>query len=593
MSSLQFPAEVWQLIANQLKPPDYHTLSIASKSIRQKVSDPVYWVYRRRYRELIRHCPDFPLFQRHLDKKLALYASLACSDGSERRREEGQDRHALLMHQLKERFGVVLVLAARYGALTIVKAILERTHIPWDTELKICVFLWSLESIDGDGGKTVEVARYLFDQWKDSFGDFFGVVLVNTAMDSDRKRFEMLLDIYGKEADRNFQGFDLEAFYTVSEFEHPDGHHRPPPPAPHHHDHPPNVFARTPHPGTQMGVQDLTRTLLYGSDSDDPDDSTTQTNPNDDDQDSYFGDEMMDWVLTMQEQEASHQFWDRRQTMAQHQLENADYPPTWKDVALWEAIADHQKGMTEFLVKELKFNVTGGMNYALLLAIQHHQTDVCRLLLEHGADPNARDSLVFCEVVESGEWPLIRMFVEYGADVNGDEDEPLLCAIRATRIQPPLALVRYLVEQGADPRLDDDEPLFTAALMNKVDICQYLIQQGANVHSREDSLLWLVSRRGHTEMVRYLFEQGAVYRPHPIQNDFELCDTPEEAYEGTVRLLLEKGVKPRQFHPLIYQMAMMRRYKSVLKLLIEADPEHFHSRVEQMDPIFSDPVLPW
>ena len=98
-------------------------------------------------------------------------------------------------------------------------------------------------------------------------------------------------------------------------------------------------------------------------------------------------------------------------------------------------------------------------------AIVWGRTDIVRLLLEHGANPNSRsDSLIHCEystaLYEAScgkELEIMRLLIQYGADVNargfnGDTAlYHLCCSINQHRHDK----ARLLLENGADTNTQD------------------------------------------------------------------------------------------------------------------------------------------
>jgi len=91
----------------------------------------------------------------------------------------------------------------------------------------------------------------------------------------------------------------------------------------------------------------------------------------------------------------------------------------------------------------------------LLKAIQIHDINRVRLLLEQGADPNEKyfdtnstDPLLHCAVVSDKSGELVKLLVAYGAklDVKNHNDlTPLMYAVCYNNIPA----IRFLIEKGA------------------------------------------------------------------------------------------------------------------------------------------------
>jgi ankyrin repeat protein len=99
---------------------------------------------------------------------------------------------------------------------------------------------------------------------------------------------------------------------------------------------------------------------------------------------------------------------------------------------------------------------------ALHLAIFGGQEEAARMLLEHGADPNAVSKNENVRVPPLGtaafvrSAPLARLLLDSGADVNG-RGEGGFTALHSAAQSGAEALARLLLEGGADPTLATDD----------------------------------------------------------------------------------------------------------------------------------------
>ena len=177
------------------------------------------------------------------------------------------------------------------------------------------------------------------------------------------------------------------------------------------------------------------------------------------------------------------------------------------------------------------------------------RADVVKLLLRKGARVDVTD--------EYGNTPLyvgarsgprvVRLLLDHGADPNarpgGDDDRPLDEALMAGHGDT----TRLLIERGADPRRCDEfgfNALHLAAIGGSADAAELLLSLGLDVNSRtRDGVtpLMTAAKYGHLEFVRLLLDSGA--DPHVRSKDGRtalLEATKEEAYPtpaGTSQML--------------------------------------------------------
>ena len=110
-------------------------------------------------------------------------------------------------------------------------------------------------------------------------------------------------------------------------------------------------------------------------------------------------------------------------------------------------------------------------------------------------------------------------------------------------------VLRLLIEWGADVNArskNDDTPLYLAARTGLLSHVRLLIQQGAelNVHTeRRGSALTGAARAGHRDVVQLLLDAGSDVNNCGM-SDTALMYAAMEGYEKVVQLLLERGADP-------------------------------------------------
>lgn len=161
----------------------------------------------------------------------------------------------------------------------------------------------------------------------------------------------------------------------------------------------------------------------------------------------------------------------------------------------------------------------------LMTAAIFHKREAARLLLEHGADPNLAD--------EDGQTPLMSssdctdLLLQHGADVHrktkADGLTALLTACRDAQADRAVLVkeVRLLLNAGADPNSVDKEEisaLMTASALPSPEIVTMLLAHGADVNARNAEgmtpLIFAIGA-GEVENVRLLLKAKA----DPLRKD--------------------------------------------------------------------------
>lgn len=183
-------------------------------------------------------------------------------------------------------------------------------------------------------------------------------------------------------------------------------------------------------------------------------------------------------------------------------------------------------------------------------------------MFEFGANPNLRINDYRSEIT-----PLHKMFLELPEQENID-----------------LKLLKIMLEHGADPNAYDDEsstPLVIAACQNDLQAVKMLLDYGGDPTVGTDrdggTILHGMASRANTEMFLLMFQHGA-----DMYLDAEDCDgtTPlihacDDNNLDAVKILLEAGANPNQktswmhLTPLLAAALHTSEHTEIIKLLIE------------------------
>ncbi|GLI73288.1 hypothetical protein PoHVEF18_001503 [Penicillium ochrochloron] len=187
-------------------------------------------------------------------------------------------------------------------------------------------------------------------------------------------------------------------------------------------------------------------------------------------------------------------------------------------------------------------------------AAERGRAAVVKLLLEKGADVEAKDSeydrTPLSWAAERGHEAVVELLLENSADVEAEDSKygrtPLSWAAERGRA----AVVKLLLEKGADAEAKDSEYSRTilswAAEGGHEAVVKLLLDQGADVEAKESGLgqtpLSWAAERGHAAVVKLLLEEGAnVEAKDDIFSRTPLSWAAERGYAAVVKLLLEKG----------------------------------------------------
>lgn len=192
--------------------------------------------------------------------------------------------------------------------------------------------------------------------------------------------------------------------------------------------------------------------------------------------------------------------------------------------------------------------------YALQAACRFPGTEVPKILLEHGADPNAqggRFGTALCVAAHYGNLPICELLISHGADVNlegGHWGTALQAA--GPRSYPKNSsrnekVMLYLIENGADIHVQGGRygnALQAAAFGGKDQAIRVMIERGVSVAAsggRYGSALQAAAYKGLRMTAKLLIDAGADTNVEPFY--VERLSRTLSIYVDKVRRLIDEG----------------------------------------------------
>ena len=152
------------------------------------------------------------------------------------------------------------------------------------------------------------------------------------------------------------------------------------------------------------------------------------------------------------------------------------------------------------------------------LLMRNPEIERVRLFLEYGADPTLLDDVnsngVHYFAYEGKDPDVLSLLVEKGADVNARDkwgETPLHNLLHVS--DPSLEVLHGLIKYGADVNIEDNEyqrPLYEVALSGNVEAARLLLDYGADINDKDKSgatALHAAAWTGHVDMVALLVEK--------------------------------------------------------------------------------------
>lgn len=185
------------------------------------------------------------------------------------------------------------------------------------------------------------------------------------------------------------------------------------------------------------------------------------------------------------------------------------------------------------------------------MAVGHGDLEGVKSLLKRGADPNARNGLLFTPLYmasATAQVPAMEALIAAGAKV--DASSPYGTALSFACMTGAEPSIKLLISRGADvnySRVDGITPIALAARSGALGGIRELLAHSANVNAKDNdgaTPLIYAAREGNTEAAQILIGAGAKVDQADSHMQTPLMYAAVNGHTDFVQMLLEKGAKP-------------------------------------------------
>ena len=213
---------------------------------------------------------------------------------------------------------------------------------------------------------------------------------------------------------------------------------------------------------------------------------------------------------------------------------------------------------------------SGNYGTALCVASAEGHTEIVKLLLEIGADPNplergSKGGSALYWASERGYDAIVRLLVDAGAEVGLEKSTTYFSALHAAASFGHTSIVAMLISTGVDVNLNTGKPFVLISNTGKV---FELNLENGRAFDPDHTALGVASSRGFDKVVKLLLEAGA----DADSKNVALHLASRKGHDKVVKLLLGTSVNLNQRWELASPLreAVRRRHVAVVKILLDA-----------------------
>ncbi len=200
---------------------------------------------------------------------------------------------------------------------------------------------------------------------------------------------------------------------------------------------------------------------------------------------------------------------------------------------------------------DVNSKTTTGNTAFLAACVGPSQTEMIRLMLQHGADPlvrNNRKSTSLMQVAQFGDTVAAKLLLGKGVDINAKGPDGFTALHLAIKLENK-NMVYWLLRQGADPDAHDDyraTPLGYAVLSNDLVMVKTFIPLTNAINEQDidstTALMWATYHEyDNPDIIRALLDAGASVAPKDKKGQTVLDWALKKGNTATVEVLKKAG----------------------------------------------------
>jgi len=185
--------------------------------------------------------------------------------------------------------------------------------------------------------------------------------------------------------------------------------------------------------------------------------------------------------------------------------------------------------------------------YSLIWASTNGNIDIVKLLIDAGADINAKDNddiTALLWACSGGYLEIVKLLLEAGADPNIQDNEGYTALMWVSTY---LEIAKLLILSGTNPNIQNKNgktALIFASQNGRLEFVKLLIEAGADldIKDKDDkTALMFASQKGHSEIVKLLIEAGADLDIKDKDDKTALMFASQNGHSEIVKLLIKAG----------------------------------------------------